>query len=223
MIGYLMEIVGKMRESLDRARNVRRLGKLQNMGMTIGKDVFIPLDTWIDAAHCYLISIGDKCRFGPNCVILAHDATMNEFLDAGKIGSVKIHESCSFGFGTVIMPGVEIGPRVVTAAYSVVTSNVPPDSVVSGNPAKVIAKLPDFIRFHKLSMRKHPCFPFEEYGAAWLPPEKRKALLEALGAGSVGYITGGYSGMLGGDDFYSGRGGQPNPAARDGRTGVEDR
>lgn len=38
------------------------------------------------------------------------------------------------------MPGVKIGDGAIVAAYSVVTKDVPPYSVVGGNPAKFIKK-----------------------------------------------------------------------------------
>ena len=45
--------------------------------------------------------------------ILAHDGQMDEFLDAGLIGKVTIHESCHFGSRTIILPNVEVGPRMI--------------------------------------------------------------------------------------------------------------
>lgn len=44
------------------------------------------------------------------------------------------------GCNTVIMPGVHIGDGSVVAAYSIVTKDVEPYSVVGGNPIKVIKK-----------------------------------------------------------------------------------
>jgi len=195
MISMMMDLAGKIKSGLEKKREERKLRKLRKSGMHIGKEVFIPLSTWIDTSHCYMISIGDRCRFGPNCAILAHDATMNEFLDAGKIGRVIIHESCSIGMGTMIMPGVEIGPRVIIGAGSVITKNIPPDSVASGNPARVIMKLDYFLKYHRLMMKRSPLFPYLEYGDANLTEAKRKEMLEKM-KDNYGYITGGYTEML---------------------------
>jgi maltose O-acetyltransferase len=192
MIDFILSQAAKIRRLIDEKRESRRWKKLQDMGLHLGKDILLPMSTWIDTSHCFLISIGDRCRFGPNCVILAHDATMNEFLDAGRIGRVIIHESCSFGFGTVILPGVEIGPRVIAGAHSIISSNIPPDSVVSGNPAKVVAKLDDYLKYHRLMMRKVPLFPYKEYGMPPLPLLKRLEMLTKLDK-TFGYITGGYT------------------------------
>lgn len=207
MVNLMFDLLSKIKESLEKRREQRKMDWLQNQGMFIGRDVFIPLSTWIDASHCYLISIGDRCRFGPNCVLLAHDATMNEMLDAGRIGRVTIHESCSIGFGTIILPGVEIGPNVVIGAYSVITNNIPPGSIVTGNPAKVVGKIEDFEKYHRMLMKKQPLFPYKDYGEHHLSAERRKEIIDKLGdtPNACGYITGGYSGAKESGELYSGR------------------
>jgi len=191
-VNALFNILSKIRQNLETKREKRRWQNLQNRGMFIGKDVYLPMSTWIDISHCYLISIGDRCRFGPNCVILSHDAMANEFLDAGKIGRVVLKESCCFGFGTIILPGVEIGPRVITAAGSVISTNIPPDSVVAGNPAKVVASLSDYLKYQKICLKKFPKFPYTEYGIGPLSKQKRDELFAQM-TGTFGYIVGGYS------------------------------
>jgi acetyltransferase-like isoleucine patch superfamily enzyme len=45
------------------------------------------------------------------------------------------------GAGALILKGVTIGPRSVVAARSVVTTDVPPDVVVAGNPARIVRHL----------------------------------------------------------------------------------
>ncbi|MDH5570134.1 MAG: acyltransferase [Gammaproteobacteria bacterium] len=207
MINMVFDILSKLKEVVERKREIRKMDWLQDRGMHIGKDVFIPISTWIDASHCYLISVGDRCRFGPNCVLLAHDATMNELLDAGKIGKITIHESCSIGFGTIILPGVEIGPNVIIGAYSVISTNIPPGSIVTGNPAKVVGKIKDFERYHRMLMKKQPLFPYDKYGSHTLPEQRRKEIMDSLGENpnSCGYITGGYTAMKDSGEFYSGR------------------
>ncbi|WP_417904564.1 CatB-related O-acetyltransferase [Candidatus Tisiphia endosymbiont of Micropterix aruncella] len=45
-----------------------------------------------------------------------------------------------FGANAVIMPGVTIGDGAMIGAYAVVTKDVPPYSIVAGNPSKIIRK-----------------------------------------------------------------------------------
>lgn len=176
-------------------RKVRRWRKLRSMGMSIGKGVNLPLTTWIDMPHCFLIEIGDNCGFGEYCAIIAHDALANEFLDATKIGRVKIHESCHFGMRTVILPGVEIGPRVIVGANSVVATDIPPNTVATGIPARVACSLEEYLAKHRRKIEMAPIFPYEEYSIQYLTPLKLREMIEKLDH-SDGYVTGGYTAMV---------------------------
>ncbi|MDO4165094.1 MAG: acyltransferase [Bacteroides sp.] len=53
---------------------------------------------------------------------------------------LRIEDDCWIGAGSFIAAGVTIGRHVVVAANSVVTKDVPPYSIVAGNPAKIIKK-----------------------------------------------------------------------------------
>ena len=55
-------------------------------------------------------------------------------------GDVVIGNDVWIGRGTTILSGVNIGDGSVIGAYSVVTKNVPPYSIVAGNPARIIKK-----------------------------------------------------------------------------------
>ena len=163
-------------------------------GMHIGKGVNLPMSTWIDTAHCFLISIGDNCGFGDECLILAHDAMPNEYIDATRIGRVVIHESCHFGARTVILPGVQIGPRSIVGSNSVVINDIPPNSLAAGNPAKVICSLDEYLEKQRQKMKTAPLFPYKEYAHQYLTPEKMREMIAKLDKTS-GYITGGYTAM----------------------------
>lgn len=180
-------------------RKIQRWENLRRMGMHIGKGVNLPSSTWIDTSHCFLISIGDNCGFGDLCVILAHDAMPNEYIDATRIGKVIIHESCHFGTNTVILPGVEIGPHSVVGANSVVASNIPPRTVAAGNPAKVICTLDEYLERHKQAMKTKPIFPYKQYDCKYLTPERMKEMRERL-TGTDGYIVGGHTAMVQDDE-----------------------
>jgi len=207
-IDLMLDYTGRIKRYVVKKRAERKWRTLQDLGLRIGKDVYIPFETWIDTSHCYLISIGDKVRFGPHCAILAHDAFMNEDLNMAKIGRVTIHNSCTIGFGSLILPGVEIGEKSIVSACSVVTRSVPPGSVVAGNPAKVIGKTANYLNYHKNFTTKMPLFPYEEYGSHILTSTKRNKLLKTLGSGksAVGYITGGYSNLVESHEYFSGKG-----------------
>ncbi|RME24625.1 MAG: acyltransferase [Candidatus Zixiibacteriota bacterium] len=195
MIDFIANQLSRVYHRLLVYRQKRRWRNLRRMGMQLGKGVNLPMSTWIDISHCFLISIGDNCGFGENCAILAHDAMPNEYLDASRLGRVIIHESCHFGMGTIILPGVEIGPRSVVGAGSVVLRDIPPNSLAAGNPAKVICSLDEYLDRHREKMKTAPLFQFKEYDYAYLTPEKMQEMLDRL-ADTDGYMVGGYTAMV---------------------------
>ncbi|HEY3449808.1 MAG TPA: acyltransferase [Myxococcales bacterium] len=170
----------------------RRWARLRSLGMHIGANVNLPASVWVDTSHCHLISIGDECGFGEGVCILAHDALANQFLDATRIGRVVIRESCHIGARAVILPGVEIGPRSIVGANSVVTRSIPPGSVAAGNPARVLCTLEEYLARQRARLRRAPKFPFEQSDVRRMSPEERRKMFAALADGD-GFIVGGYA------------------------------
>jgi acetyltransferase-like isoleucine patch superfamily enzyme len=78
------------------------------------------------------IHIG-KCTFVlRDAIVLAHD-------DCKKLlADTYIGDNCVIGIRAIVLPGVRIGNSSIVAAGSVVTKDVPPNTIVAGNPAKVI-------------------------------------------------------------------------------------
>jgi len=163
--------------------------------MHLGADVWLPDSTWIDPDYCFLISIGDHCGFGDGCLILAHDAQMDEFIDAARIGRVVIHSSCHIGSRTVVLPGVEIGPRTIVGANSVVSRSLPPDTVCAGAPARVVCSLEDYLAKHRTRLGTHPTF---RYTKSALTAQERSQIVDALRSRD-GYMVGGRSAELRGE------------------------
>ncbi|MBL8839530.1 MAG: acyltransferase [Alphaproteobacteria bacterium] len=58
-------------------------------------------------------------------------------------GRIAIGDKSWIGFNASILKGVTIGEKVVVGAMSVVTHSVPANTVVAGNPARVVRNLPD--------------------------------------------------------------------------------
>jgi len=192
MLGAILDVAGSWKARLDHARLKRRWAGLRAKGMHLGQGVNLPASTWIDDPLCFLISIGDWCGFGEQCLILAHDGQMDEFLDAGLIGKVTIHESCHFGSRTVILPGVEVGPRTIVGANSVVAKSLPPDTVCAGAPAKVICSLDEYLDRHRERIASTRLLPWTEYKLDALQPRQIQEILSAVEHGPA-YLTGGFS------------------------------
>jgi maltose O-acetyltransferase len=198
MLSALRGLAGRIGGRLERRRLDRRWGRLRALGMHIGSDVLLPSSTRVDVSHCFLISIGDHCGFGEECFILAHDAQMDEFLDAGRIGRVIIHESCHIGSRTVVLPGVEVGPRTIVGANSVIAKSLPPDTVCVGSPARVICSLDEYLERHRQQIAAGPAFRYDQYSLQHLNVRRRAELVAAVRDRDA-YIVGGRSAELRGE------------------------
>ncbi len=90
---------------------------------------------------CNKVTFGDNVFIGPNCAFYTAihplDAkTRNEGLESAK--SIKVGNNVWFGGNVVVLPDVTIGDNSVIGAGSVVTKDIPPNSLAVGNPCKVI-------------------------------------------------------------------------------------
>jgi len=195
IVSKMLNLVRRLKGNLERLRQIERWGNLRKRGMILGADVWLPASTWIDPDYCFLITIGDHCGFGEDCLILAHDAQMDEFLDAGLIGRVTIHESCHIGARSVILPGVDIGPRTIVGANSVVSRSLPPGTVCAGNPAKVICSLDDYLAKHRSRIAEVPTFPYTNKA----PSKDFRDRMVAATKNRYSYVTGGRSAELRGE------------------------
>lgn len=108
-------------------------------GIKLGQHVFINANcTFLDGAE---ITIGDHTLVGPDVKIYTpHHPLDYVARRENKEYSypVAIGCDCWIGGGTIICPGVTIGDRCVIGAGSVVTKNIPSDTIVAGNPARPI-------------------------------------------------------------------------------------
>lgn len=84
--------------------------------------------------------IHDDVFIGPN-VTLTNDKYPRSRGYKEKLKCVEILPGASIGANATILPGIVIGRNAMVGAGSVVTSNVPENSLVLGNPARVIRKI----------------------------------------------------------------------------------
>ena len=103
-------------------------------GTKIGKRAWIGLHVLIDSQYPQAISLGDDCIIGLRTSIIAH---LNDYF----VRPVVIEKGAFIGPHCVILPGVRIGENAVIRACTVVSTNVPPNTLWGGPNPKPIAKI----------------------------------------------------------------------------------
>ena len=99
--------------------------------------------TCVDDTHIY---VGRHTLFGPNVVLAtAGHPMLPELRKHGIQYNMPIHigENCWLGAGVIVVPGVTIGDNVVIGASSVVTKDIPSNSVAMGTPCRVVRQIND--------------------------------------------------------------------------------
>lgn len=124
---------------------------VRKQGVKIGDGCQVknPRRIWIDTTRPSLLEIGSRVFLHENMSILTHDWTgwcfvpmYGEFIPSHK--RTKIGNNIWFGEGVKVLSGVEIGDNCIIGAYSVVTRNIPANSVAVGTPCKVVCSTEEF-------------------------------------------------------------------------------
>ena len=115
---------------------------LRKQGATVGNNCFIvptDLDLEIDPK---LLRIGDHVAIAAGVKFVnGQGAHLSGPGASVSCGQIVIEANCFIGIRSIIYPNVRIGPNAVVGAGSVVVSDVPPNSVVIGVPARPFGSL----------------------------------------------------------------------------------
>lgn len=103
------------------------------------------------------IYIGNNVNIGGDCLIMDNDAHphdylkrrsnyikevgWNSYLETIPTAPIVVEDDVWIGARCIILKGVHIGARSIIAAGSVVTKDIPSDSIAGGNPCRILRKM----------------------------------------------------------------------------------
>ncbi|HYO55976.1 acyltransferase [Archangium sp.] len=90
-------------------------------------------------SHCHFnygvsLEVWDSVLIGARCMFASFVRISDR--DGQRTAPIIIEDDVWVAHGAILMPGVRLGARSVVAAGSIVTQDVPPDSLAMGNPAR---------------------------------------------------------------------------------------
>lgn len=112
----------------------------------------------------YLVTLGKNCLISEGVHFITHDGGVKVLSDLNYfdgermdiIAPVTVGNNVYIGTGAFIMPGVTIGDNVIIGAASVVTRDIPDNSVAVGIPCRVIKTVDEYYQSAKKKNRFYP-------------------------------------------------------------------
>jgi len=150
-VGSALKIRGNVRLSASPEGTVTIGDNVELVG-TLGRSTFFKIGGTLEIADEVFVNRGCEIYATTN-VTLGYDATLApgivirdsdmHAVDGGTVqrGAVEIGSGAWIGGRSIVLKGVTVGKNAVVGAGSVVTDDVPPETVVAGNPAEVVREL----------------------------------------------------------------------------------
>lgn len=96
----------------------------------------------------YLVTIGSGVTISHGVDFITHDGGLrvvrDQYPGAYMYAPITIGDNAFIGARTILMPGVTVGARAVVGAGSIVTHDIPPETVAVGTPARPIGSIHDY-------------------------------------------------------------------------------
>lgn len=122
----------------------------------------------------YLVNIGNHVFIARDVILHTHEGGVwllrEEFPNIQVFGKIVIEDNCLIGANSHILPNVRIGRNSVVGAGSVVIMDVPPNSIVMGNPARIVGSTLNYREkyLEKWEHQKPPVGHFKNQKQYWL-------------------------------------------------------
>jgi acetyltransferase-like isoleucine patch superfamily enzyme len=160
---------------LKHSNNQYKIKVWRKMGAKVGEDCRIRCVSL--SPESYLIEIGDNVVIAEDSYLITHEGGVCVFHDERPkldlFGKIKIGNNTFIGRNCTILPNTTIGKNCIIGAGTVVRGNIADNSVVIGNPGKVVMNT----NVYKLLVYKNPG-AYDYKGLS--DREKKKMLLERL-------------------------------------------
>lgn len=171
---------------------------LRLLGVEIGEGCIFrgPNTARVDLSRPALISIGDNVDINMHFQLLTHDWTSHVFRlryhdFVNSSGSVKIGSNIYIGTSVIVLRGVTIGDNCIIGAGSIVTRDIPANSVATGAPCRVVCSLHEYYQKRKnrgLKEAVEYVKAFQErFGRDPLPRELHEEFIYFIDASNVEY------------------------------------
>ena len=151
-----LQIIKRIKWRLALTNEIRFIKYLREQGIVIGEKCHFgdPKTITIDLTRPYLVEIGDSVRMNKGFTLLTHDFTTstlqnvyNEFIPSS--GKVKIGNNVYFAQKCTVLKGVTIGNNCIIGYGSLITKDIPDNSVVNGIPARVVCTIEEYYKKRK--------------------------------------------------------------------------
>jgi acetyltransferase-like isoleucine patch superfamily enzyme len=132
---------------------------LRRRGIKIGDFSPIRPSIVVDLTRPCLIEIGNYCKISGGVAFLTHGFDLAVLREKyGELlcssGKIIIEDNVFIGTNAIVLKGVTIGTNSIIGAGSVVTHDIPPNSVAAGNPCKVIMSIDDYYQKRKIRYKE---------------------------------------------------------------------
>lgn len=133
-----------------------KISLLKQQGVSVGEGtcIFDAGSVRIDSSRPALLEIGEYCKITGGTIILTHDYSRSVLRRVygdvvGEARKTTIGNNVFIGMNSIILMGTHIGDNCIIGAGSICHGGYPGNSVIAGNPAKVICSLDEYYEKRK--------------------------------------------------------------------------